>query len=117
MELMEGLTVLSTGTTHGMGVTIVLIALGVLALLCGIALLVLAVVAFRDRSGGAGAFCLVYALAVILAGVVALVGASEPAKTTYKVTIDENVSAVEFNERYEIIDQDGLIYEIVEKGE
>ncbi len=31
---------------------------------------------------------------------------------TYKVTIDDNVSLNEFNQRYEIIEQDGLIYTI-----
>ena len=34
----------------------------------------------------------------------------------YKVTIDETVPLVEFYERYEIINQDGMIYEIRERG-
>ena len=34
---------------------------------------------------------------------------------TYKVTIDETVSLTEFYERYEIIEHDGLIYEIKER--
>lgn len=34
----------------------------------------------------------------------------------YKVTIDDNVSLKEFNERYEIIDREGEIYTIVEKS-
>lgn len=33
----------------------------------------------------------------------------------YRVTIDETVSITEFYERYEILDQDGLIYEIKER--
>ena len=37
--------------------------------------------------------------------------------TKYKVTIDKNVSLVEFNEKYEILDQDGLIYEVRERIE
>jgi len=54
----------------------------------------------------------------VIAFIVSIVGfnvAFTPSETTYKVIIDESVSMVEFNERYEILDQDGLIYEIVEK--
>lgn len=35
----------------------------------------------------------------------------------YKVTISEDVSMTEFNERYEIIDVDGKIYTIKEKND
>lgn len=36
-------------------------------------------------------------------------------ETRYTATIDESVSFVEFNERYEIIDQNGDLYTLVEK--
>ena len=36
-------------------------------------------------------------------------------ETQYKVTIDESVSMVEFNEKYEIIDQEDKIYTIRER--
>lgn len=36
-------------------------------------------------------------------------------KYTYKVTISDEVNFVEFDNKYEIIDQDGLIYTISEK--
>ena len=36
-------------------------------------------------------------------------------KYTYKVTISDEVNFVEFNNKYEVIDQDGLIYTIKEK--
>ena len=40
----------------------------------------------------------------------------EEANTTYyKVTIDDSVSFNQFNERYEIYEQDGTIYTIYEK--
>lgn len=35
--------------------------------------------------------------------------------TIYQVTIDESVSVVEFNEKYEIIEQNGLIYTVKER--
>ena len=34
---------------------------------------------------------------------------------TYKVTISDEVNFVEFSNKYEIIDQDGLIYTIKER--
>jgi hypothetical protein len=36
---------------------------------------------------------------------------------TYKVIVDENVSMVDFNENYEILEQDGLIYTIIERDD
>lgn len=36
-------------------------------------------------------------------------------KTQYKATISEEVNFVEFNEKYEIIDQEGKIYTIIER--
>lgn len=36
-------------------------------------------------------------------------------QTQYKVTISEEVNFVEFNEKYEIIDQEGKIYTIIER--
>lgn len=35
-------------------------------------------------------------------------------ETTYEVTIDENVSLKEFNEKYEIVEQRGDIYVVKE---
>ena len=37
--------------------------------------------------------------------------------TQYKVTISDTVNFVEFNEKYEIISQDGKIYTIKERGD
>lgn len=36
-------------------------------------------------------------------------------RNIYKVTIDDSVSMNEFTERYEILSQDGRIYEIIER--
>lgn len=42
---------------------------------------------------------------------------SKPTKytTEYKVTVSDEVSMVEFNERYKVIDQDGKIYRVRER--
>lgn len=52
----------------------------------------------------------------LISGTVGIVSA-EPTeyKTQYKVTIDESVSMLEFNEKYEILDQEGRIYTVVER--
>lgn len=42
-------------------------------------------------------------------------GHNELAYTEYKVTIDESVSMTEFYEKYEVIDQEGLIFTVREK--
>ena len=42
-------------------------------------------------------------------------GHNELAYTEYKVTIDESVSMTEFYEKYEVIDQEGLIFTVKEK--
>ena len=42
-------------------------------------------------------------------------GHNECEYTEYKVTIDESVSMTEFYERYEVIDQEGLIFTVKEK--
>lgn len=117
MELMEGLTVLSTGTQNGVGAKIVLMVLGIVAGALAIACFVLAIISFSSDTPDLGILMIVYTVACVVASIVAISGAAEDAKTTYKVTIDENVSFTEFSERYEIIDQDGLIYEIVKKGD
>ena len=42
-------------------------------------------------------------------------GHNEFAYTEYKVTIDESTSMTEFYEKYEVIDQEGLIFTVREK--
>lgn len=56
-------------------------------------------------------------VALIFFAVGMAIGAFGPREqiTRYQVLIDETVSFVEFNERYEIISQDGTIYTIQER--
>lgn len=61
---------------------------------------------------------ILFGVFLIICGLVSGLGiASIFAKPTtqYKVTIDKKVSLKEFNEKYEIVDQDGEIYTIVER--
>ena len=117
MELMEGLTVWSTGVQNGIVGKIARIVFGLIALALAIFFLVLAIYAFSDGETVVGILLISMMLCVFAIATIAFIGASEKTKTTYKVTIDRDVSFVELTERYEILNQDGSIYEIVEKGE
>lgn len=114
MELMEGLTVLSTDTTT-VETPGLLIALGVIVIILGIVATVISIMILVDGELGGAALLLLSLLAISL-GVCCFYEVFKPEQTIYKVIIDESVSMVEFNKMYEILNQDGLIYEIVEKG-
>lgn len=110
--MMNGITVLSQETVSTLPAAIIL---GVLCLLLFIVCFVLAVLMFRDGAAGAAIpFVLLTAIAGFLL-TICIIHAFDPPETTYKVIIDESVSFQEFQERYEIIDQEGQIYTIKEK--
>jgi len=111
---MEGVTILSETVTRDMSIfgCIVLICIGVIFLVVGIICIILSI-----REGAAS--LVIVSAVIIIAGVafgaIGMVHLSDKPYTVYKVTIDDDVSFKEFNEKYEIIKQDGLIYEVKEK--
>lgn len=119
MELMEGLTLLSTGTNvnDSIFLRVTLISLCSLMFIIGFIMFVFSFKAFRDREIGIGTFLILWTFSCIGVAIFGFYTAFKPVKTTYKVTIDESVSMIEFNKRYEILDQDGLIYTILPKEE
>jgi len=62
-----------------------------------------------------GALCVVASAATIIMFVIEN-NSTNIVETHYQVTIDDTVSMTEFNERYEIIEQDGLIFTVKERG-
>lgn len=54
-------------------------------------------------------------IGLIFGALMGLATAEPASPETYKVTISDTVNFNEFNERYEIIDQEGLIYTITER--
>lgn len=112
MELMEGLTLLSTSVENNSPVFWFLTILSFSVLLASI---FLTVMSLTDREYVATVFCVVLVVVSLCITGICLDGVDDPIKTIYKVTIDESVSMVEFYDRYEIIDQDGLIFTISEK--
>lgn len=72
---------------------------------------------FEDYTIGIAVFSFVLLFSsCILAPIVgATTGEPTEYETQYKVTIDDSVSMNEFNEKYEIVDQDGRIYTVRER--
>ena len=63
-------------------------------------------------------FNIIYIIGFIISIVLGVVYAnSSESYTQYKVTISDEVNFVEFNEKYEIISQDGKLYTIKERGD
>ena len=113
MELMEGLTVLSTDTT-AIDCPWLAIVLGILCIVLGTVMVVFAIMLFVNGEP-TGVLALILSFGMFVLGIFVFHAVSKPAQTIYKVTIDESVSMVEFYERYEILDQEGLIFTITEK--
>ena len=112
---MEGVNILSETVTRDISIfgCIVLICSGIMLLIVGIICLVMSI---QDGSGAYVLFSAIVILCSFVVGTIGIVHLSDKPYTVYKVTIDDNVSFKEFNERYEIIKQDGLIYEVKEKS-
>ena len=112
MELMEGLTLLSTSVIDNSSVFLILSALS-FCLVAESLWLTVDCVMNHQYGGMIAGIILTIVSMVVMASCLGV--ASDHPQTRYKVTIDETVSMVEFYERYEIIDQDGLIFTITEK--
>ena len=110
--MMDGITVLSQETVSTLSVAI---PLGIISLLLFIVSFVLTIKLFCDGEDGIAMLSIISTVAALILVVVCTIDAFDPPETTYKVTIDETVSFQEFSERYEIVEQDGLIYTIKEK--
>lgn len=113
---MEGITVLSQNkvdTTLG----------NIIAILCSTVLFMLALFVIlyglkliKERYKAQGYCFFLFLLPIMGLMTLSLVRFTEnESYTKYKVTISEEVKLKEFNEKYEIIDQDGEIYTIVER--
>lgn len=117
-DVLEGVTILSetTETPEPVWAMIGFIILGVLLFSLGIYVMII-VIRKKFDSSSDPYFPMFMALSV---GLVLLVGGiykqvNNTPYTVYKVSVDSSVSFVEFTEKYEVIKQDGLIYEVKER--
>ena len=94
------------------------ITFAIILLVATVFFLILAIYAFKDKFTSVGFLILFFTL---LFGIVSLFGFyvffSKTEFKEYQVTIDDSVKMNEFNQRYEIKDQEGKIYTIIEKEE
>jgi hypothetical protein len=114
MELMEGLTLLSTETVGCVNPAIMQFCCAMF-IIVGLITLVASIIAGIVFDTDTALIGLLFTIIATMIGVGCGAISDNPQHNVYKVTIDESVSMVEFHQRYEIVDQDGLIYEIVEK--
>ncbi len=61
---------------------------------------------------------IIFAIISLVSLVIIIIGTTitKPAPNTYKVTVENSVSMSEFYEKYDIINQEGKIFEIKEKS-
>lgn len=112
-ELMQGVTVLSNEviTKFNLPLFLILAIVSLIGIVVGIKL------ANRKH------FKIFSFLLVLISGITMMLSSAiadvlypiATDKYTYKVTIDDSVSMIEFYNKYEVLSQDGLIFEIKER--
>ena len=111
--VMEGVMILDSYTIGGFdGGALVA---GILFAIVALCALIIAIILASDGESTAF-FLLVAVVACMVFSVIAFCEVDNgPEETVYKVIVDDSVPMNEFYSRYEIIDQEGLIYEVKEK--
>ena len=111
--MLEGITILNEFTANIFNWDVSIIVFFVTALIGSIAFFIIAAVSEED-AWLSGIIISVLIGLIIGAGCGSCFFANE--ETQYQVTISEEVSMTEFNERYEIVEQNGQIFTIKEKN-
>ena len=115
---MEGVTILSEIVTWDISISgVVLICVGIIFLIVGILYLVASIQERLKSYAFISVIMILFSFAIGMIGIIKITNLSEEPYTVYKVTVDDDVSFKEFNEKYEIIKQDGLIYEVRERND
>lgn len=107
--MMEGITILSARQLmEAQNWTIVMVLVGIVVMFGSLILIT------KNIYFGIVSFIIGCILSIV--GMISNIIIDKPTgKYEYKVTISDEVNLVEFNEKYEIINQEGLIYTIKEK--
>lgn len=110
--MLEGITVLSENTVDLSRGGLAMIILGCVGLITFVMLLILAI---RDENPPVGILAIITGILMVILIIIGISDYRKGTLTKYKVTIDDTVNFKELNDRYEITDQDGEIYTIVER--
>jgi hypothetical protein len=105
---MEGITILATNVINNGN-----IGLGVFSVLAGLVFLVIAIWATLDTESCSFLWLLLLVFPLLLIGISEIKDKSTT--TQYKVIISSDVTLTDFNNKYDIISQDGEIYVIKDK--
>lgn len=103
MKLIDGVEILSKSKDYDF------VALGIMVLIIAIGFLAFSLFVFFQRDYGFGGILMVVAIICLS---LSLLLFFLPKITIYKVTIDKSVTMEEFNQHYDIINQEGKIYTI-----
>lgn len=110
---MEGVTILSQDTDLICSGFSPLYIIFIVMTIFGLGMIIASFV--NDWSVGLTAsFLLVFAIGAFMLAFTPLITADRV--TTYKVTIDDSVSFIEFTDKYEIKDREGKIFTVYEKS-
>lgn len=110
---MEGVMILDSYTTGGFDGGALMA--GLLFAILALCALIITIILASDGESTAF-FLLVAVVACVVFSATAFCEVDNgPEETVYKVIVDDSVPMNEFYSRYEIIDQEGLIYEVKEK--
>ena len=113
---MDGVAILDTGTKvleYGWGWSWV----GLIFIIISLISLVATGLCLSDGDISGYVFFITSVLLIILAMILFSHAKETKIVSTYKVTIDDSVSMVEFYDRYEILEVEGKIYTVMERVE
>lgn len=107
---MAGVTILQTVTPIAEVTVLIFVCCCVVVLIN----LILAIICYSERWIIRG---IVFTIIAVIGVITAILDLSRPMynKTRYQIIIDDSVSMSEFTQRYNIIEQEGIIYWVTEK--
>ena len=115
-QLMEGITVLSQNIINNGFIMFLYMVSFAACFFLALAAILIAADSFISKERGKGIISLIFVIPIVITlCTITYLSPKKLSVTQYKVTISEVVKLKDFNEKYEIINQDGEIYTIVEK--
>ena len=113
---MQGIHILNEGMIEGIGLGIPYITM--LLFIFGVVMLIMAILELLIDKKVVLGFFISSPVLLLISYIMLLTNAYKSVDDvyTYTVTIDENVSFVEFDSKYEVIDKEGRLYIITERN-
>lgn len=113
--MLEGITVLSQTTALPAGYPLPIVFLVMIG--CGMIATIFYIIKYSTSPIATKVIICIFCIIILAGCVFGLYAIHSLEETRYKVIIDDHVLFTDFNERYEIISQDGLILTIVERAQ